>query len=83
MEIRKRTIFTISVALIIIFLLWKAYLNYHNKILSVAPNLGEISGIEFDKDGNLWAINDGGNSTEIHQIDSLGNIKRSVRNYQC
>ena len=22
---------------------------------------------EFDKDGNLWAINDSGNSTEIHQ----------------
>ena len=78
MEIRKRTIFKISVALIIIFLLWKAFLNYDNKILSIAPNLGEISGIEFDKDGNLWAINDGGNSTEIHQIDSLGNIKRSV-----
>ena len=78
MEIRKRTIFKISVALITIFLLWKAFLNYDNKLLSVASNLGEISGIEFDKDGNLWAINDSGNSTEIHQIDSTGHIYRSV-----
>lgn len=78
MEIRKRTIFKISVALIAIFLLWKAFLNYDKKLLSVASNLGEISGIEFDKDGNLWAINDSGNSTEIHQIDSTGHIYRSV-----
>ena len=78
MEIRKRTLFKISVSLIIIFLLWKAFLNYDNKLLSVSSELGEISGIEYDKDGNLWAINDSGNSTEIHQIDSLGQIHRSI-----
>ena len=44
----------------------------------LADSLKEISGIEFDKAGNLWAINDGGNSAEIHQIDSLGNIHRSI-----
>ncbi len=78
MEIRKRTLFVISISLIVIFLLWKAFLNYDNKFVSVASNLDEISGIEFDKNGNLWAINDSGNSTEIHQIDSLGNINRSI-----
>ncbi len=78
MEIRKRTIFVVSISIIVIFLLWKAFLNYDNKFLSVASNLGEISGIEYDKDGNLWAINDSGNSTEIHQIDSLGQIRRSI-----
>ena len=78
MEVRKRTLFKISVSLIIIFLLWKAFLNYDNKLLSVSSELGEISGIEYDKDGNLWAINDSGNSTEIHQIDSLGQIHRSI-----
>ncbi|MGI9533198.1 hypothetical protein [Lutimonas sp.] len=79
MEVRKRKIFAISILLIVVFLLWKAFLNYDNKYLSVSPDLGEISGIEFDKDGNLWAINDSGNSTEIHQIDSLGEIHRSVK----
>ncbi len=78
MEIRKRTLFVISISLIVIFFLWKAFLNYDNKFLSVTSNLSEISGIEFDKNGNLWAINDSGNSTEIHQIDSLGNINRSI-----
>lgn len=63
---------------IVSIFLWKAFLNYDNKFLSVSPDLGEISGIEFDKAGNLWAINDSGNSTEIHQIDSLGEIHRSV-----
>jgi len=58
MEIRKRTLFKISVSLIVIFLLWKAFLNYDHKLLSVSSELGEISGIEYDKDGNLWAIND-------------------------
>ncbi len=74
MEIRKRTLFIISFSVIAIFLTWKIYLNYTNKLLSITPSLSEISGIEYDKNGNLWAINDSGNSTEIHQIDSLGNI---------
>lgn len=83
MEIRKRTIFFSSVLLISSFILWKAYLNYDNKWISVEDKLGEISGIEFDKDGNLWAINDSGNSTEIHQIDSTGHIKRSINIYNA
>jgi len=78
MKIRKRTLFIISVALITIFLIWKAFLTYNNKLLTVASSLDEISGIEYDKNGNLWAINDSGNTTEIHQIDSLGNINRSI-----
>jgi len=78
MKIRKRTLFIISVALITIFLIWKAFLTYNNKLLTVASSLNEISGIEYDKNGNLWAINDSGNTTEIHQIDSLGNINRSI-----
>ena len=58
---------------------WEIYNNYKNKILSVSPALKEISGIEYDREGNLWALNDGGNSSEIHQIDSLGNIQRSIK----
>lgn len=48
------------------------------KIVSVPLDLKEISGIEFDKDGNLWAINDGGNTPQIHRLDSLGNITKSI-----
>lgn len=48
------------------------------KIASVHHNLEEISGIEFDKYGNLWAINDGGNTPQLHRLDSLGNITKSI-----
>ena len=48
------------------------------KIASVHHDLKEISGIEFDKDGNLWAINDAGNSPQLHRLDSLGNITKSI-----
>lgn len=48
------------------------------KIVSVHHDLEEISGIEFDKDGNLWAINDGGNTPQLHRLDSLGNITKSI-----
>lgn len=78
MLIKNRSILIISAIVILSFILWKSYLNYSNKILSVSENLKEISGIEFDKNNDLWAINDSGNTTEIHQIDTLGNIKRSV-----
>ena len=83
MKIRKRTIFFNSVLLISSFILWKAYLNYNNKWISVEDKLGEISGIEFDKAGNLWAIYDSGTSTEMHQIDSTGHIKRSINIYNA
>ena len=72
----------IIIAIIVLtglYLGWKVYENYSYKIMSVSPALKEISGIEYDKAGDLWALNDGGNSAEIHQIDSLGNISRSIK----
>ena len=80
---KKRRIFILSFAAISILVLWKAYLNYQYKWISVEDKLSEISGIEFDKAGNLWAINDSGNSTEIHQIDSTGHIIRSINIYNA
>lgn len=77
-KIKKRHRFLIASFLILSIIIWKVYLNYSHKLLSVDEKLGEISGIEFDKHGNLWAINDSGNSTEIHQLDSLGKLVRSV-----
>lgn len=79
MIIRKRSVLLFLTCVVLIIFLWKTYLNYSNKILSISNSLEEISGIEFDKDDNLWAINDSGNSTEIHHIDTLGNVKRSIR----
>jgi len=51
---------------------------YSSKIVTLDNKLKEVSGIEFDKAGNLWAINDGGNLAQIHQIQDDGKIKKSV-----
>ncbi len=75
----KRKIFLVLFIIVLLFSIWEIFKNYRNKLLSVSDHLDEISGVEYDKTGNLWAINDGGNSPEIHQIDSLGNIHRSIR----
>ena len=75
----KKKILIVLISLAGIFAFWKIYENYSKKLLSVSTDLTEISGIEFDRKNNLWALNDGGNSPEIHQIDSLGNIQRSIR----
>ena len=75
----KKKFFLILIILLALSLSWKIYKNYKNKIVSVSNHLDEISIIEFDRLDNLWALNDGGNSPEIHQIDSLGNISRSIR----
>ena len=54
------------------------YNNKAEKIVALSIELSEVSGIEFDKDGNLWAINDGDNTQQIHRIDSLGNVTKSI-----
>ncbi|MEJ6505983.1 MAG: T9SS type A sorting domain-containing protein [Crocinitomicaceae bacterium] len=43
----------------------------------VSPALNENSGIVYLNE-SIWVINDGGNSTELFQLDTLGNIQRQV-----
>jgi hypothetical protein len=52
---------------------------YRNKVVTLDAKLEEISGIEIDKAGKLWAINDGDNSAQIHQIQSDGKVSKSIR----
>lgn len=42
-----------------------------------SPTLNENSGIVFFDD-HIWAINDGGNSNTIYQLDTLGTIIREI-----
>lgn len=82
-DFRKRKLWIIFFLAAGIVFAWKTHRNYAHKFLSLPKELKEISGMEFDKDGNLWTINDGGNSTEIHQLDSLGKIKKSINIYNA
>ncbi len=72
-----KIIFSI-LTILLIFSLSFFYKSFKNKIVSIESDLNEISGIEFDKDGNLWGINDSGNPPELYRIDSLGNITKTI-----
>ena len=68
--------FSVGVALAVIST--ETYELYNSKVVTLDNKIKEVSGIEFDKAGNLWAINDGGNSAQIHQVENDGKVKKSV-----
>lgn len=57
---------------------YRIWLLNSTKFISFDKQLEEISGIEFDKNFQLWAINDGGDSPRLYQLDDSGNIVRSI-----
>lgn len=69
---------SLSALIILIVILSETHELYSSKVVTLDIKLKEVSGIEFDKAGNLWAINDGGNSPQLHQIQDDGKIKKSV-----
>ena len=68
----------LSAVVVLAAMLSESYELYSSKVVTLDSKLKEVSGIEFDKAGNLWAINDGGNSAQIHQVQRDGKIKKSV-----
>ncbi|MFY8327426.1 hypothetical protein [Pseudoalteromonas sp. ZZD1] len=54
------------------------YTLYSKKKVSVDPRLKEISGIEFDKSMQLWAINDGGDDAKLYRLADDGSISKEV-----
>lgn len=57
---------------------FSSYKLYQSKFVTIDKKLFEISGIEFDKSGNLWAINDGGDAPTLYHVERTGKIKRKV-----
>ena len=55
-----------------------SYQLYQHKFVTIDAKLTEISGIEFDKRMNLWAINDGGDKPKLYQVNRDGNIDKTV-----
>ncbi|WP_159817759.1 hypothetical protein [Colwellia sp. 20A7] len=68
----------LSAVVVLAAILSESHELYSSKVVTLDSKLKEVSGIEFDKAGNLWAINDGGNSAQIHQVQRDGKIKKSV-----
>jgi len=77
----KRSVYVIvslSTLLVLTLTLMATYQLYSSKLVTLDSKLKEISGIEFDKAGNFWGINDGGNSAQLHQIQSDGQVSKSI-----
>ena len=77
----KKIVFRLSILATILTLLLISSLTYQlysKKVVTLAPELREISGIEMDKADNFWAINDGGNGAKLHQIQKDGSIKKTI-----
>lgn len=77
----KRSVYAIAICstlLVIILTLTAINQLYSSKLVTLDSKLKEISGIEVDKAGNLWGINDGGNSAQIHRMESNGKVDKTI-----
>ena len=79
--IKKTLITLISLSAIVLGggAVWLSYQLYQNKFVTLDPQLKEVSGIEFDKRGRLWAINDSGDGPFLYQVDDKGKVQRRVQ----
>ena len=78
MSITKKYLLTFFI-LGVFYSLFLLYKTFHNEIVKVSADLSELSGFEFDHNQQLWGINDSGNPPEIYQIDSTGNIHKTIK----
>jgi hypothetical protein len=80
-KIGRNTLFGLligSVSMLLILLGNTIYQLYQYKVMTIAPTLIEVSGLEYDKSGKLWAINDGGDESNLYQLDTQGRIKKTI-----
>lgn len=77
----KKSIYTTLVLTFIIgvvLISTSIYTLYSKKEISIDSKLKEISGIEFDKNKHLWAINDGGDDPKLYQLNKDGSIAKEI-----
>ncbi|WP_372739125.1 hypothetical protein [Neptunomonas sp.] len=77
----KKSIYRLVIICFVAFLCllgYRIWLLNSSKFISFDKQLEEISGIEFDKNLQLWAINDGGDSPRLYQLSANGEIKRTI-----
>jgi len=56
----------------------KTYLGELDQLGKFPSKLKEVSGMEVDKEGNIWVIEDSGNKDNIYRVDQDGDIKESL-----
>ncbi len=75
---RSSILILFFLGLFALFVVERIWALYQHKYVTIDPRLREISGIEFDKKNRLWAINDGGDKPQLHQIAKDGSLVRSI-----
>jgi hypothetical protein len=68
----------ISMLIVSVIILMAINQLYSHKVVTLDRKLKEISGIEVDKAGNFWGINDGGNLAQLHQIQKDGKVSKTI-----
>jgi len=78
--VKKNILRLVIFILLILFIVIATAIKQHysNKFSSIDEKLTEISGIEFDKKGQLWAINDGGDEPNLYRVDRTGKINKTI-----
>ncbi|WP_421813079.1 hypothetical protein [Flagellimonas sp.] len=56
----------------------KTYLGELDQLGKFPSKLKEVSGMEIDKKGKIWVIEDSGNKDNIYRVDKDGNIQESL-----
>jgi hypothetical protein len=77
----KKSVYAIALIgtlLVLILTLTAIHQLYSSKLFTLDIKLKEISGIEMDKAGNFWGINDGDNLAQLHQIQNDGTVNRTI-----
>ncbi|MCL1098958.1 hypothetical protein [Shewanella gelidii] len=78
-RLKKLALFSlVATAIFSVWVIEQVWMLYSTKFVTIDAHLKEISGIEFDKNQRLWAINDGGDLAQLHQINKDGSIARSI-----
>lgn len=72
------TLSSITLAIVASYGIYETDLLYSKKVATFDVSLKEISGIEFDKNNNFWAINDGGDDPNLYQVNQEGEITKVI-----
>lgn len=75
----KLSALAIPILIFAVIVIVQAFSLYQTKTINFPSKLKEISGIEFDKNGRLWAINDGGDGPFLYRVNDSGNIEKKIR----
>ncbi|MBO1254437.1 hypothetical protein J3L16_01915 [Alteromonas sp. 5E99-2] len=75
----KFSVLVVPIFIFIAIVIVQAFSLYQTKTINFPSKLKEISGIEVDKKGHLWAINDGGDGPYLYRVNELGNIEKKIK----